>query len=243
MKTIFVAVLALAIVAPCQAKSLEGLRALTLADHYAAAVRVGVPAPAQPASRPVAAPEPAKSFLHYYRGDYVLQQDARAAMEAAIQKISGAGLAAVGHVVIKEEGKRTYAFSIQYSDGGSDARTIEMMSSTFINHSAQARNALDEAKAKLRSQGLRIILGQVRRQHQSPFKYFFRVDAVRGWKQPVPGAVAVFRSDDYYKGSHAQRDMAAVSSLLKGRGFAITQSLLLQKGSGPYFFEIRYKLP
>lgn len=234
------AVIVLAIASFCQAaESLEALKRQGLSDAYHAALQNRLPAPAKPQGRPVAQAALQEASV-YHRGDYIMEADARAAMETATQKILEIGLSVVQRQVVQET-PSAYGFLLQYRDNDSDPRSIESFTSGYFSRSAEAQAGLDALKARLRSQGQRMILAQARREHQAPGRYFFRLDSIRGWQKPVSGQTRVFFSDLYAGSAAAHRDMDNVTGALRARGYKVLNATLLQKGVGAYGYEIRYK--
>lgn len=229
------------------AASFEGLKAGTLSGAWESALKNSLFVPAVPSAKPVT-PLPVfpAQVLTYERGGYTWESDAQNSANTAAENLRSAGIAVLNTQILREsQSPWRYSFRVEYLDDSADPtlppRTIETYTSGNYTWSSDAENALHQTESNLGQAGYAVILGEVLRQQQAPWNYFYRVDYIRGRRNPGGGQTYIYTSGLYPRLIDAQRDLYAVQFRLQSQGYQIYSSMIFQDARTKlYFFQIQY---
>ena len=234
--------LAGALGARAAAGEFEAMKSAGLAAAWESALKNAPPAPASARAGALPAQAGQEQVQVYERGGYAWSSDAENAMLEAERGLRSAGIAVLSAVTSSEEGG-SHAFRIEYADDSAEGvppRSIESYESRTYSFESDAQNDLSRAKSNLRSSGWVVVLGEVRRQRQSPWDYTYRIDYVRSRWNPR-GSVHLYVSGLYARAADAERDRVMMEHRLRAEGYYVFGSALYQDSrSRGFFFQIRY---
>lgn len=228
------------------ASSFEALKAGTLTGMWESALKNPLPAPAAPAPKAVGPLQVFPAAVQTYeRGGYTWESDAENAANAAASNLRSAGIAVMSTQIIREsESPWRYGFRMDYiddSDPGLPPRALETYTSQVYSWSSDAENELRRTESNLRATGYVVVLGEVWRQTEAPWNYYYRVDYVRGRHNPGDGQAYLYTSGLYPTLATAQREMYVAQWRLQQQGYQIYGSVIYQEArTRHYFFQIRY---
>jgi hypothetical protein len=171
------------------AQSLESLKAGTFEASWQV-VRHAPPPPA-----PVAVPAPvyrrvppgAAQTRAYFKGGYTWESDALAARNQAENGLRAAGLQVLSGRVYKEANfPFNYGFQIDYL-AQAFTPSVQTYTGGAFTWESDAKAELARSVANFKASGMLVVLGQVKKQANYPFNYFYEIDYMQGMRrEPFP---------------------------------------------------------
>lgn len=254
MKKYFLIIAAAVLAASAQAYAeswTEALKGTSFEAHWKAAQELPFAIPAEPeAGRIEVQQHNPREIRTFQRGGYTFESNARSARDEAERNLREAGIAVLSSRVYKEDNYPwNHGFSIEYFENNDPYRDERFVFEAYTggtqSFESKAREEMNRTAENLRRAGYRVILGQVIKQSDYPWNYFYRIDYLRsvGRRPPHdrPG-VQVYRSGSYHDEIRAQIEMNVMAAAFRSQGKEILSAEVFRvRGEREWRFEIQYR--
>ncbi|MBI3552063.1 MAG: hypothetical protein HY077_06060 [Elusimicrobia bacterium] len=183
-------------------------------------------------------PGPAQT-RSYQSGGYTWESDAQAARTQAENNLRAAGLSVLSAQVFRDSNfPFNYGLKVDYL-AGYYIGAIQTYTGGSFTWESEAQAEVARTVANFRATGYKVILGQVKKQSNFPFNYFYDVDYLTAAAQPIRYE-QVFTSQVYPTASTAKWAMDREAQVLRQKGCLVVSAQIMRSYNG-FYFQIRYR--